>query len=239
MSQEFETAILYIEKMKSRYFHALSAFYVYKTLDDLTIPKVAGEEIAEQNSTIIKSYINFFMPSKEALRVYFFLELAKLFDIAEQSLCITKIVNYAQSNAPKLKVKDFAEYNQNREFVGDLSNIYQGMSNDDIKEIQDEVNKNKDVLKRLKDYRDQCLCHDDISKDEINITGDEIIILFSVLKKILGLFSSKLDFLTTLYGNAEKTTKIDTERIIDHLKRFEPYRLKEIDEFCQVSRTSS
>jgi len=233
MSDEFNITISYIEKMKSRYFHALSAFHIYETLNELLAPNIVSQDVAEKNVVVIRNYINFFLPSKEALRIYYFLELAKLFDTADESLHITKLINYTQINISKLKAEDFKKYNQNRELVDDLVKSYQGINHDDLKNVKAELDKNKEIIEKLKTYRNQYLAHDDKTKDEVTITGEEVYKLFSMLKKILNLFSAKLDSSTTIYQSAEEYTKTDTKRVIDHLKRFEPYRLKEIDEECK------
>lgn len=216
--------------MKSRYFFALSAFHVYETLNELVEPNKVGQKTAEKNIVVVDNYKNFFLPSKEALRIYFFLELAKLFDTADDSLHITKLVNYTQSNLPKLKVEDFIKHNQNRKLIDNIVKNYRGISRSDLKGIKAEINKNKKIIEKLKTYRDQYLTHDDRIKEEVSITGKEVFALFSILKKILNLFSSKLNSSTTIYQNAEEYTKIDTTRVIDSLNKFEPYRLKEIKE---------
>lgn len=230
MSQEFNTTISYIEKMKSRYFFALSTFYVYEALREILAPNIVGQEVAEKNVEVFKKFNEFFDPSKEALRIYFFLELAKLFDVSDQSLHITKIINYTQSNIAKLTANDFVEYNQNREFINSLIENYRGVKHDDLMVIKSEIEKNKDIIEKVRTYRDQYLAHDDIKKVEVNITGEEIRILFSVLEKILNMFSSKLISTMSIYDHVERDAKDQTMRIIDHLKRFESYRLKEIDE---------
>lgn len=230
MSQEFNTIISYVEKMKERYFFALSTFYAYEALREILAPNIVGQEVVEKNVEIFKKFNEFFGPSKEALRVYFFLELAKLFDVSDQSLHITKVINYTQSNIAKLTASDFTEYNQNREFIDSLIENYQGVKHDDLVIIKSEIEKNKDIIEKVKTYRDQYLAHDDIKKVEVNITGEEIRILFSVLEKILNTFSSKLISATSIYNHVETDAKGQTMRIFDHLKRFEPYRLKEIDE---------
>lgn len=233
MSNEFNTTILYIKKIKSRYFHALSAFHIYKTLNELLAPNIVGQDVAEKNSAVMQNLKDFFMPIKEALRVYFFLELAKLFDVSDQSLHIARIINYTQSNIAKLTANDFAEYDQEREFLDNLIKSYQGISNNDLLILKSEIEKHKNVIEKVKTYRDKYLAHDDTKKVEVSITSEEIQILFSVVEKILNIFSSKLNSTTFLWDHVEKNTKEQTEIIIDHLKRFEPYRLKEIDEKCK------
>lgn len=233
MSQEFNTTISYIKNIEERYFKALSAFHIFETFIELVDLNIVGQETLEKNKKIIeKDFSSFFLPSKEALRVYFFLELAKLFDIADHSLHVTKIVNYTQSNIAKLTVDDFAEYSQgqNPNFIAVLVREYKGVNHKDLLAIKSDIEKNKEIIKRLKDYRDQYLAHDDINKDEINITGEEIRILFNIIEKIIGIFLSKLISTSVMYNIAKIDTKDKTKMVIDYLKRFEHYRIKEIDE---------
>jgi len=228
MSKEFDTVISYIEKMKSRYFLALSSFYAYEALSEQLASNIVGQDVAEENVKVFSTFNELFGPSREALRVYFFLELAKLFDISDESLHITKIINYTQSNISKLTVSDFAEYDQNREFISHLIEDYKGVKNGDLVSIKSEIEKHKDIIKKVKDYRDQYLAHDDINKEEVEITGEEAMILFSVLEKILNMFSAKLISTTSIYDRVEENTKDRTKMLFDYLKRFEPYRIQEI-----------
>ncbi len=233
MGQEFNRLISYIKKINDRYFKALTAFHIFETFIELVDPSVAGQETSENNKKIIeKDFHDFFLPSKEALRIYFFLELAKLFDIADESLHITKIVNYTQNNIAKLTADDFFEYSQEQDqnFIAELIREYQGINHDDLIIIKSDIEKNEEIIKRLKDYRDQYLAHDDINKDEINITGEEIRTLFGIIEKIIAIFSSKLISTSIMYDNAKIYPKYKTKMVIDYLKRFEPYRLKEIDD---------
>ncbi|MFA6306624.1 MAG: hypothetical protein WCV70_02005 [Patescibacteria group bacterium] len=233
MSQEFNTIISYIKNIEGRYFKALSAFHIFETLIELVDPSAVEQDTLEKNKKIIeKDFSSFFLPLKEALRVYFFLELAKFFDIADNSLHVTKIINYTQSNIAKLSVSDFAEYSQGQDpnFIAMLIREYKGVKYEDILAIQSDIEKNKEIIKRLKTYRDQYLAHDDIKKDEINITGEEIRKLFNIIEKIIDMFLSKLISTNIIYDNAKIDTKDKTKMVVDYLKRFEVYRLKEINE---------
>jgi len=223
----------YLERLKSRYFFTLSAFYAYEGLIELTAPNIVGKEEANKNVEEIKKYWDFFGPSKEALRVYFFLELAKLFDASDQSLHVDKIINFTQSNIRKLSASDFAEFNHDRQFVEELVKNYRGINNDDLESVKSLLTEHANTIGELKTYRDKYLAHDDLHKLEVQLTGQQIKDLFSVLEKVLNLFSSKLDHSSTMYDHIEERCKDQTKMIVDRLRRFEPYRLKEIDEQCQ------
>lgn len=50
------------------------------------------------------------------------------------------------------------------------------------------------------------------------------------IEKILNTISGKLNDETWMYSHVENDVKRDLGLMIDHLKRFEPYRIKEIKE---------
>jgi len=79
MSKEFKTLFDYLKNLQSRYFHALSAFYVYEGLLESSAPNIVGQKEAGQNVKILNQFKNFFIVSKEALRVYFFFRARKAF----------------------------------------------------------------------------------------------------------------------------------------------------------------
>ncbi len=53
-----------------------------------------ANQMQKKNAKTIARYSGFFTPSQEALRVYFFLELAKMFDSSKKALHIYKILNH-------------------------------------------------------------------------------------------------------------------------------------------------
>jgi hypothetical protein len=233
MSTEFSTLIKYIDDLRHRYYKTLSAFYAYEGLRETKATNILGQEKAEQNVKTINRYKEFFMPAEEALRVYFFIELAKLFDASNQSLHIDKIINFTESNLKHLTVDALREHNteQDREFLNNLTGEYRGMAHADLIEIRDLLEKHSESLERLRTYRDKWLAHEDIKKPALpNITGIELHALFQVLKKILNTLTSKLNSSSTLWDHIERDVKRHVNLVIEHLDRFEPYRLKEIDE---------
>ena len=229
MSKEFKTLFEYIKNLHSRYFHALSAFYVYEGLLELSAPNISGQKGAERNIKTMNRFKNFFIMSKEALRIYFLLELAKLFDESKQSLHINKIVNFAGSNIKALSKNDFLEFHQGRTFIDELFKQYKAVDKNDLKEIKTKTKKHEAIIKKLDDYRNQYLAHEDKQKKKVNINSGEIQELFKLIAEILNLFSSRLDFSTTAYSHVEKECKGDIKRVAEYLNRFEPYRLKEIE----------
>jgi len=234
---EFKTLMGYAKSMHRRYFHALSAFYAYEALREAVAVNLIGKSEAEENAKTIGDFKNFFLPAQEALRVYFFLELAKMFDSSEQALHINKILNFTESNLKSLTVEAFKEYNQNqdRTFLEDLAKEYKGMAYADLVTIRDMLKKHKSTLEKLDTYRNKWLVHDDISKPELPaISGEEIKDLFDVLAKMLNSITGQLNSESWMYSHIEDDAKHHTKLVIDHLRRFEPYRLKEIEAKYQV-----
>lgn len=234
---EFKTLMDYAKAMHRRYFHAFSAFYAYEALCEVVAPNVVGESEAHENVKIMGSFKNFFLPAKEALRIYFFLELAKMFEFSKESLHINKILNFTESNLKNLTVEAFKGYNQNqdRTFLEELAKEYKGMAYADLVTIRDMLKKHKSTLEKLDTYRDKWLAHDDINKPELPaITGEEIKDLFDVLAKMLNSITGQLNSESWMYSHVEDDTKHHARLVIDHLRRFEPYRLKEIEEEYQA-----
>jgi len=239
---EFKALMEYAKAMHRRYFHALSAFYAYEALCELAAPNVVGESEAHKNVKVMGSFKNFFLPAKEALRIYFFLELAKMFDSSKQALHINKILNFTESNLKNLTVEAFKEYNQNQErtFLEELAKEYKGMAYADLVTIREMLDKYKTILEKLDTYRNKWLAHDDIKKPELPaISGKEIKDLFEVLAKMLNSVTGQLNSESWMYSHVEDEVKHHTKLVIDHLRRFEPYRLKEIEEKYQVKLKNS
>ena len=115
---EFKTLMDYAKEMHHRYFRALSAFYAYEALKEVRAPNLIGQSDAEENAKTMARYNGLFMPAEEALRVYFFLELAKMFDSSKQALHINNILNFTESNLKKLEDRlEELEYNVRMEVI--------------------------------------------------------------------------------------------------------------------------
>lgn len=232
-SNEFKTLMEYIKEMHRTYFHALSAFYTFEALREVRAPNIIGKVDAEENAKVIGRYRNFFIPTEEALRIYFFLELAKMFDSSKQALHINKILNFTEANLKKLTVDDFREYNRNqaRTFLETLVNEYRGMDHKELVDIRKMLDIHDATLKKLETYRDKWLAHNDKKKPAVpSINGEEIRALFKVLAKILNAITGRLNSESWSYSHVEEDAKHHVQLVIDHLRRFEPYRLKEIEE---------
>lgn len=232
ISDKFKTLMDQIDELRSGYYKTLSAFYAYEALREAKAINIHGKTKAEENVTVINTFKNFFMPAEEALRVYFFIELAKLFDVSNQSLHINRIVNFTESNIKHLTVEAFEEYNshQPRAFLDQLIKEYQGVSHDNLTEIRDLLNTHSDSLEKLKTYRDKWLAHNDVKKPDIpDITGNELRSLFDILEKILNSLTSKINNSSSEWEHVERDVKWHTNMVIEYLHRFEPYRLKETE----------
>ncbi|OGN06899.1 MAG: hypothetical protein A2750_03025 [Candidatus Yanofskybacteria bacterium RIFCSPHIGHO2_01_FULL_45_42] len=236
-SSEFKTLMEYAKEMHHRYFRAISAFYALESLKEVRAPNIVGQSDAEENAKTMARYNGLFTPAEEALRVYFFLELAKMFDSSKQALHINKILNFTASNLKKLTVDAFKEYNrsQPRAFLETLVNEYKGMDHKELIAIKEMLNKHKTTLNKLETYRDKWLAHDDKKKPRLpSITGEEIRDLFEVLAKMLNIITGRLNSESWTYSHVEGDVKHHIKLVVDHLRRFEPYRLKEIEEKYQI-----
>jgi len=228
----------YAKEMHHRYFRAISAFYAFEALKEVRTPNIVGQLDAEENAKTMAKYNGLFTTAEEALRVYFFLELAKMFDSSKQALHINKILNFTAGNLKKLTVNAFKEYNQNqpRAFLKILVNEYKGMDYKELIVMKEMLNKHKATLNKLETYRDKWLAHDDKRKPKLpSITGEEIKALFEILAKMLNNITGRLNSESWTYSHVERDVKHHIKLVVDHLRRFEPYRLKEIEKKYQIN----
>ncbi|MDP1688509.1 MAG: hypothetical protein Q8L47_00025 [bacterium] len=230
MGSDFVKFQEYLKRLREIYFEALSSFCVYEALREIKAHNVVGEKEAEDNTEVINRFKNFFIVAEYAANFNFFMQLAKFFDDAKQSLHLEKLINFAKSNSGRLTASDFREVNQDREFLDELVRRYEGIKQEDLEVINNLLNSNSLAIKKLIDYRDQYLAHEDKNKEKIIITGEEVAELLQIVHKILDIFSSKTDFSTWQYDHLKDGCRNDTKLVIEYLKRYEKYRIQEINE---------
>lgn len=220
----FDRLMNYAKAMHKSYFFTLSAFYSYEALLEAIVEK--------ENSKVIGDFKDFFLPTLESLRVYFFLELAKMLDHSDQSLHINKILNFTESNLKSLTADAFVEYNKNQDrvFTEELAANYRGIDYNNFLSLKQKIEERQKIIEDLKIYRNKWLAHDDINKPAIpNIGPKEIRDLFNIIETILNFITGELNSESWMYSHIEEDTKYKTKLVIEYLNRFEPYRIKEIE----------
>jgi hypothetical protein len=230
---EYETALGRIRSLRERFYKAQCTFYAFEGLQELIARDVVGDDQAEKNNHTINTFDNFFIPTRESLRIYFFLELAKIFDASDQALHITKVVNYVETHRETLTaeaLKKHAGFFEERMVDKEMIDQYLGVKNEDLLEIRSLLAAHGKTIEELRTYRDSWLAHDDIQKPEPpRLDRPEIIGLFELLKKILNTLTGKLDSEGMTWDYVEGDVKRHTKLVIEYLQRFEPYRIKEIE----------
>ncbi|MDO8486415.1 MAG: hypothetical protein Q7S77_01815 [Candidatus Staskawiczbacteria bacterium] len=231
MTKEFSQLFEYIEKMRSRYLLVLSALNIYDCLVALLIHKKVGKKRALKNEKTIKNFGYFFMTTKESCRCFFLIELAKFFDkpSRHKTLTVYQVLDYAKKNINSLTKEHFQQYHQERKILRDISDGYKEFSLSDLTKISKKIDSKRGIIKKLKDYRDQYLAHDDLDKIKVDITKKDIRQILNLLKSFIELFYYKLDFASTRYNNFTETPYAETKLIVEHLQNYEKYRIKEIE----------
>lgn len=234
----FPRIMEYLKETKSIYLRAFSAFHVFETLEEALKINIVGEEKAKQNQEVMSNFKNFFLTSKESLRVYFFLELAKLLDVSDKSLQINKIINITENNISKLTVNDFENYNKDRQLLEELVKGYKGITHENINEIRKTLKKEKNVISKIHTYRNKWLAHNDIKKPKIpTISSSELRSLFSSIEKIINLFTNNINYELTMWDHIEKSSKLETQVVLANLYKFEKYRTQEIENDMKEEET--
>jgi len=230
MKTEFSILIEWIQKLRSRYLHISSALCVYETVSKLSASNKVGKKKAEENVKTFNDFKYFFLTSKEACRVYFFMEIAKFFDFDGRALSMGKCLDFAGKNIHKLKKVDFIVHHKDRQILPEIFKGYKELTLSELKEMRKKINSKKAIIKKIIDYRHQYLAHDDIQKIEVSISKKEIGEVLNVIKAFLKLFYLRLDFSSNDYRNFEKEAEVEIGRLVEYLQNWEVERLKIIEE---------
>jgi hypothetical protein len=211
----------FIERLNTRMFQSYQAYFIWKYLFLSRDIKTHGPILAEKHVKVINKYKNFYVQSERSNLVFFVIGIAKFFDNPKNSnkpLSIHKVQTCAQGDRRTLTVKEFLEENPNRPLVGKLAEAYEGITEKDLKEIDELIDKNKDIIEVFQTLRDKWAAHEDIEKKEIKIPAfEKVEALFIDIKKMINILSSGLDHSTTAYSHLEEITKRDIDQMFKDL----------------------
>jgi len=227
----FKNLLEFGKKLRNRYLHAVASRKLFDEFNKLSAINIVGKKKANANVKIFNFYKYFFLTSKEALRCYFLIELAKFFDEdkRKQSLTIEYVISYAEKRVESFSIDEFHKYHNDLDILPELFKDFKVLKNNDLYKIKKRLNKNNDVIKRLKKYRDRFLAHDDIKKKDILINKEDINILLKITKDVINLIHRKLEFSTIIYKNYEEEPVYEINRLIQALKEYEVQRIVNIE----------
>lgn len=211
---------LRIDRLNNNLYKCYISYFIWKYLY-FTHTKVEWEIFEESHMETINKYKYFFRQTESANLQIFILGIAKLFDNNKnnQPISINKTRNYIHGNKKRYTVKEFKSNNKDRLFISELCENYEGITNDNILEIDEIVKKNTDIIKRFRTLRDKRIAHDD--KEEIEKTippFEKIEGLFSDIVKIINIMSYWLEHNITSYSHIEGLVEEDMNRLFAKLK---------------------
>ncbi len=196
-----------VVELQNNLFNAHSYFLLHDSIKKLSAPNIVWEQEAKKNFEIMEKFNYFFWLSTEASREIYLLKLAKFFDNDKRSNSIIKIINYIRSNIRHFK---------------------NTINDDELKFFEGELSQHSTIIQNLKTYRDQYIAHNQIEPSMIILTIEDTEIITDLLIRILNNISSKIFSEQWSHKHQEIRIFGEMKTILDHLYRFEPYRLKEI-----------
>ena len=230
-NKEFEKLFSEVQQLRKRLLTTIASHKIFDQFNKVVATNVVGKRKAEKNAKVFSNYVYFFSTTKEATRCYFLIELAKFFDIPKprnETRTVYWVLNYAKKNIHRLTQKDFLAYHGERQIIPEIFASYKQLEISDLKKFQKRLTRNKDVIKRLKTYRDQYLAHDDIKKITVKLTVREMEVLLRIVRDVIELFYYKLEFASNSYKNFEEEPVREIGRLIKNLAEHEKQRLEEI-----------
>jgi len=207
----------FIERLNSRMFQSYQSYLIWKFLFLSRDTNTHGLELANKHVKVINKYKNFYVQTERANLVFFIIGIAKFFDNPKNNnkpLSIINVKNCAQGNRKKLTVKEFLTENPDRPHVEELSKVYEGITEKDIKKIDKLIDKNKNIIETFKTLRDKWAAHDDIEKIEITVPAfEKVEALFIDIINMINILSSGLEHSGTAYSHLEGVTKKDIDQM--------------------------
>ena len=216
IKKSFETSINYLEALNKRYLLTLSSYNIFKNFNDLLIAKEK-----DLNSKTINDFPYFFTTVRGSSNMYFLVEVCKFFDIDDRSLSLYKLLKFTEINFSYLTKDNFRLYHKDRIIIDELFDEYKEISLNDIRSFRDKIKQNKEIINRLKKYRDQNLAHDDLDKINIVIYKKEIETLLKLIKEILNFYYSKLLFAQSSDRNFNSEPVNEMNRLVNNLKEYD------------------
>lgn len=196
--KDFDEIYTDIESMMNELTSAYSSFYIFEALSESLAPNVVGDKVSEENLDAQLKYKLFFKATRIAHQFFILVTLAKFFDVDPKTISIHSIKRAVSSNNSddlRISVKD-------------------------VREIKKLLNKHKNIISKLRTYRNQYLAHNDKDREKPKITVGEIQQLFDIVETILNKLALGVKSTQWGFGFIKQQAKRETESLIEDIKKF-------------------
>jgi len=234
MGQEFSILFKRVERLKKRYTMVDGASKIFDELNNSINEKKVGKRKSKKNLATANRFNYFFSITREAMRNYIIIEVAKFFDNSKKSLSVYKIINYSTSHISKLTIDDFKLFHSKRKIIPKLFKDYKEINFEDLHKINKRILRKKDLIKKFKDYRDVYSAHDDLKKIDIQINNKEVKQILRLLRSIIEYYYLKLDFASNIYINFLEEPVKEIKYLFKSLNEHEEERIKKIMEEYKI-----
>ena len=219
----FKKVTGWMERLRSRYMYTLAAHKTFLELDRALTETYSGKKTAYNNAEIIKKYNYYFAPSKEGIRYYLIIELAKFFEVdpRKDSLTINHLLDYTEKNLKFLTKDYFKEYHKDREFLIRDIEWLEEISISEIKSFKNRIKRNKKKINDVKEYRDQYIAHDDLKKNIYTIKTRDVVTLLRLVKDVVDYYYERLESTSNIYNDFDIEPVKNTKKIFADLRKYE------------------
>ncbi len=237
MRQPFHKLSQNIKDLQWRYFRAISAFYIFDSLQKSKSITHAGKNKVKKNIQTWNDFSYFFQVIEQATNRYFFNELAKFFDTdkKQRTLTLKKVVADISSNHKSMTHSKFIKYRKSigQPVLKEMEGDYEPITKRDIAGWKRTMKSLRPLVKKLVKFRNQVIAHDDTNKTFLPISREEVIKIFKKLDGLLNKLQSKVDWSQTSYMNAQEAQK-HTKLVVDYLTDYKKVRLQRIEKKWKI-----
>lgn len=221
MSSQFRKLHERHEMLSRLHSNAVMAFSVVKALQKLKAPNIVGKDEAVGNLSAMNRYKGAFTPFEAMAGYMLYMTLARIFVSHKDALYLRRLVDYAEQNKKHLTAQDFREFQEDREYIDELSIAYKGFDREDLIHIKALFLEIEPIIEKLKVIRDKRLAHIDLqSTSETAISHADTKKLLRLSEEVLNMLTQRHFHSMAAYDAIERQTIGDVMGLI-HLARFE------------------
>jgi hypothetical protein len=148
----------------------------------------------EESAKALNRYRGMFIPARSALLKMALMQFAKVFDKDTRAISLRNLLTAAQS---------------------DTITLTPHATESDLARISQDIYAIEDILRRLKNHRDQRIAHHDaITKSDVSITYGEVTKLVEDIKTMYNSLTKSHDRSTTLYDWLSREVERHTSNVV-------------------------
>lgn len=206
-----------IQRLRDVHLECYLAYRNFEEMAKFRAPNVVGLYEAKRNAKAIGDFKYFFNSAIRSMNYAFLMHLSRLY-IGGDSLTLRKLLNTIKQN--RTTIADYRELHKDQPELLASSDSYVAMDDKDFLKAEEELERVKPIIEKLKHNRDNYLAHLDFAgTSSLDTSYEELYDLIEVADNILQLLTLKLDMRRESYHIIEQSIILESGALMTLLRR--------------------